>query len=326
MFDNISLLTFKWKTPRTPKNPKLFPDFSYSFPEDAKNALYSDFLLDGTQHFIHLRPISDYTREHFLYLQSFVYLESQSAYFTRRQNYDSFLLQYTYEGGGILEYENKIYHLTPGTGFLIDCQKPHYYHTDPDISHWTHSDIHFNGITAEYFFRIWEQHEDVSFEISRVDFQNALETLLYHYTNFTVERDFVVSNQIESLLLMLLHKRNAAIRQSSGKVIPDTIRYLIKYMESNYARPLTLDSLSSFAGISKYHLSREFKKYTGQSPNEFLIDLRIATAKFLLTDTALPCYKIGELSGITDFNNFVRLFKKENHMTPSQYRKNHALR
>ena len=152
MFDNISLLTFKWKTPRTPKNPKLFPDFSYSFPEDAKNALYSDFLLDGTQHFIHLRPISDYTREHFLYLQSFVYLESQSAYFTRRQNYDSFLLQYTYEGGGILEYENKIYHLTPGTGFLIDCQKPHYYHTDPDISHWTHSDIHFNGITAEYFF------------------------------------------------------------------------------------------------------------------------------------------------------------------------------
>lgn len=261
-----------------------------------------------------------------MYLQSFVYLESQSAYFTRRQNYDSFLLQYTYEGGGILEYENKIYHLTPGTGFLIDCQKPHYYHTDPDISHWTHSDIHFNGITAEYFFRIWEQHEDVSFEISRVDFQNALETLLYHYTNFTVERDLLVSNQIESLLLMLLHKRNAAIRQSSGKVIPDTIRYLIKYMESNYARPLTLDSLSSFAGISKYHLSREFKKYTGQSPNEFLIDLRIATAKFLLTDTALPCYKIGELSGITDFNNFVRLFKKENHMTPSQYRKNHALR
>ncbi len=39
----------------------------------------------------------------------------------------------------------------------------------------------------------------------------------------------------------------------------------------------------------------------------------------------LPCYKIGELSGITDFNNFVRLFKKEYHMTPAQYRKNHAL-
>lgn len=321
MFDNISLLKFEWKKPKSPTTSSNFP---FSFPKDAKEALSSDFLLDGTQYFVQLRPVSDYTREHFLYLQSFVYLESRASYFTRRQNYNSFLLQYTYEGGGILEYENKTYNLTPGTIFLIDCRKPHYYHTDPASAIWTHSDIHFNGISAEYFFKLWSQCEEISFEISQNDFQPALETLLYHYVNFTIERDFLVSNKLESLLLMLLHKRNTS-KQSANPIIPDTIRYLIKYMESNYSKPLTLDSLASFAGISKYHLCREFKKYTGQSPNEFLIALRLANAKFLLTDTALPCYKIGELSGITDFNNFVRLFKKENKITPSQYRKNHPL-
>ena len=101
MFDKIPLLMFQWKTPRTPRNKKLFSDFSFSFPKDAMSATdasFSDFALDGTQHFIHLRPISDYAREHFLYMQSFVYLESKSAYFTRRQNYSSFLIQYTYEG------------------------------------------------------------------------------------------------------------------------------------------------------------------------------------------------------------------------------------
>lgn len=325
MFDKIPLLMFQWKIPRTPKNKKLFSDFSFSFPKDAMSATdasFSDFALDGTQHFIHLRPISDYTREHFLYLQSFVYLESKSAYFTRRQNYSSFLIQYTYEGSGILEYENKTYLLTPGTGFLIDCRKPHYYHTES--TNWTHSDIHFNGISADYFCQLWEKNGDISFSIPKAEFQNALENILYHYTNFSIERDFLVSNRLESLLLLLFHKRNEST-MSSDKVIPENIRYLIKYMESNYAKPLTLDFLSAFAGISKFHLSREFKKYTGQSPNEFLIDLRLANAKFLLSDTNLPCYKIGELSGISDFNNFVRLFKKDTNMTPTQYRKQNAL-
>lgn len=325
MFAKIPLLMFKWKTPRTPKNKKLFSDFSYSFPKDALNATdssYSDFALDGTQYFIQLRPISDYTREHFLYLQSFVYLESQSAYFTRRQNYPSFLIQYTYEGSGILEYENKTYHLTPGTGVLIDCRKPHYYHTES--TYWVHSDIHFNGISADYFYQIWERNEEISFSIPKAEFQNALENVLYQYTNFSIERDFVVSNRLESLLLLLLRKRNEAAK-AAGKAIPDTIQYLIKYMESNYSKPLTLDSLSKFAGISKFHLSREFKKYTGKSPNEFLIELRLANAKFMLSSTNLACCKIGELSGIADFNNFVRLFKKDTGMTPTQYRRQYTL-
>ena len=65
MFDKIPLLMFKWKTPRTPKNKRLFSDFSFSFPKDAMiatDASFSDFALDGTQRFVQLRPISDYTR------------------------------------------------------------------------------------------------------------------------------------------------------------------------------------------------------------------------------------------------------------------------
>lgn len=316
MFDKIPMIQFKWNQPRTPKNKKNFPDFSYSFSKDAKAALDSDFVLDGIQHFIQPRPISDYTREHFFYLQSFVWLESESAYYTRRSNYNSYLLLYTYEGSGILEYCGKVYHLTAESGFIIDCNKPHYYHTDS--SFWSHCDIHFNGISTDYFFSLWQQNKDVSFKVSQKDFQVELEKLLYDYINFSIERDFLVSNRLESLLLFLLQEKK---RITSGVNVPDTIRYLIKYMESNYTSHLSLDELSRFSGLSKYHLSREFKRYTGKSPNEYLIDLRIANAKFLLISTDISCYKIGELSGIPDFNNFVRLFKKNTGLTPSQFRR-----
>lgn len=316
MFQKIPMIRFDWVTPRTPTNKSAFSDFSYSFPEDAQNALNSDFKLDGTQKFIQPHPVSAYASTHFLYLQSFVYLESKSAYFTRRSNYDSFLLSYTYDGSGILEYEKHIYTLTPGSGFLIDCRIPHYYHTESD--YWTHGDIHFNGINADYFFDLWKESGNVTYSISFNEFQEQIEKLLYDYVNFSMERDLLVSSHLECLLLNLLcHKKTV----SKSTSVPENILYLIKYMESNYTLPLSLDSLADFSGLSKYHLSREFKRYTGKSPNEYLIELRLSNAKFLLSSTMLPCYRIGELSGIQDFNNFVRLFKKETGYTPTQYRK-----
>lgn len=315
MFDKIPMIQFKWNQLRTPKNKEDFPDFSYSFPKDAQNALESDFVLDGTQHFIQPRPISDYAREHFFYLQSFVWLESGAAYYTRRNNYNSYLLLYTYDGSGILDYCGKTYKLTAEKGFIIDCKEPHYYRTESDF--WSHCDIHFNSISADYFFSLWQQNKDFSFKVSKRDFQVELEKLLYDYINFSIERDFLVSNRLESLLLFLLQEKK---KSTSNGNVPDTIRYLIKYMESNYTSHLSLDELSRFSGLSKYHLSREFKRYTGKSPNEYLIDLRIANAKFLLMSTDISCYKIGELSGIPDFNNFVRLFKKNTGLTPSQFR------
>ena len=105
--------------------------------------------------------------------------------------------------------------------------------------------------------------------------------------------------------------------------LPKNIRYLIKYMDSNFTQPLTLDFLSDFAGVSKYYLSREFKKYTGFSPNDYLITLRVNKAKSLLTNTTLPAVKIAHEVGIYDSNNFTNLFKRKTGMTPIQYRNCH---
>ena len=92
-------------------------------------------------------------------------------------------------------------------------------------------------------------------------------------------------------------------------------------MESNYSSPLTLDELAHFSCMSKYHLSREFKKYIGFSPNQYLIELRLSEAKLMLETTSIPAYKIGAAVGIADENNFISLFRKKTGMTPSAYRK-----
>ncbi len=96
----------------------------------------------------------------------------------------------------------------------------------------------------------------------------------------------------------------------------DYITCLIRYMESNYTSPLSLDDLSSFAGVSKYHLSREFKKRTGFSPGDYLIELRMNRACFLLTGTTLTVEAISRMSGFGNYPNFLKLFKKEREQHP----------
>lgn len=103
--------------------------------------------------------------------------------------------------------------------------------------------------------------------------------------------------------------------------VPENFHYLIKYMENNFSSHLSLDYLAHFTGISKYHFSREFKKYTGFSPNDYLVQLRIEHAKSLLLSTTIPANKIAHMTGIHDINNFTNLFKKKTGMTPGEYRK-----
>ena len=58
--------------------------------------------------------------------------------------------------------------------------------------------------------------------------------------------------------------------------------YLKTVLKEIDQEPLSLESLAITAGVSKYHLAREFKKYLGMPPNEYLIVTRLNHSKTLL--------------------------------------------
>ena len=84
--------------------------------------------------------------------------------------------------------------------------------------------------------------------------------------------------------------------------------------------------VGSFVGYkNQLHFSSEFKKYTGFSPNDYLITLRINRAKSMLKNTTLPAAKIAHEVGIHDLNNFTNLFKKKTGMTPILFRNSNLI-
>ena len=66
---------------------------------------------------------------------------------------------------------------------------------------------------------------------------------------------------------------------------------------------------------------RNFKEYTGSTPTQYLLSLRISNAQSLLESTS---YQVAEIADIVGYSNplyFSRLFKKQCGVTPTEFRK-----
>lgn len=74
--------------------------------------------------------------------------------------------------------------------------------------------------------------------------------------------------------------------------------------------------------ISPGYLSRIFKKETGLSLSDYIIQKRISVAKQLLVKTNLPITTIAERIGLSYASYFKKLFKEKVNMTPQEYRQN----
>lgn len=92
------------------------------------------------------------------------------------------------------------------------------------------------------------------------------------------------------------------------------------YIDQNYTKELSLDEVSRYVNISPYYFSKLFKEETGENFIEYLTKVRIRQAKQLLKNPALSIKEICAMCGYSDPNYFSRIFKKQEDVTPSEYR------
>ena len=90
------------------------------------------------------------------------------------------------------------------------------------------------------------------------------------------------------------------------------------YLHVYYADKIVLQDLTKLTGLSPYHLSRVFQRATGLPPHAYLIHVRIAKAKTLLTSGYSSVTVACEV-GFTDQSHFTKTFKAIVGVTPKQY-------
>jgi AraC family transcriptional regulator len=109
------------------------------------------------------------------------------------------------------------------------------------------------------------------------------------------------------------------------KIHDPRVRIVIDFMRSNLHRKISLMEIGRQVNLSAAHVSRLFSTETGYSPSEYLIRLRMETARRLLTTSVLSIKEIMALSGYGNRGHFVEHFKRYFRRTPSEYRRSLAL-
>ncbi|QGQ99815.1 helix-turn-helix domain-containing protein [Paenibacillus psychroresistens] len=97
------------------------------------------------------------------------------------------------------------------------------------------------------------------------------------------------------------------------------VEHSLDQLHQNYDKQLSVEQLAKEAMMSVRHYSRLFKKMTGESPSDYLADLRIKRAKLLLLLTSDSQDTIANHSGFPDKFYFNRRFKQRTGMTPGTY-------
>ncbi|MNR09013.1 Bifunctional transcriptional activator/DNA repair enzyme AdaA [compost metagenome] len=150
-----------------------------------------------------------------------------------------------------------------------------------------------------------------------------MSTLLRQALQIQQQRSAATELLTSKLLIELLTEVVLSAQEigSSPSDKPDYIDPICQTLESRFTEAISLDELAREHAVSKYHMAKRFKQYTGFSPHDYLISIRMTHAKERLKYSDMPISEIASAVGIDNVSHFINLFKDRTGDTPLVYRK-----
>jgi predicted TIM-barrel enzyme/AraC-like DNA-binding protein len=100
------------------------------------------------------------------------------------------------------------------------------------------------------------------------------------------------------------------------------VEFVKKHIHSNYMHPISFSSVAAEAHVSRTHLSSVFKKSTGCTFPEYLLNIRINKALEIMKNGQMDLSQIALAVGYQDYACFSKSFKKKMGICPKDYLQN----
>ena len=100
----------------------------------------------------------------------------------------------------------------------------------------------------------------------------------------------------------------------------DCIAKVIEYIEENLKNDINNSELASIAGYSEYHFLRVFREVVHLTPADYIRKRRISEIVRHMEKEERPISEIAYEYGFNSKENFVRAFKTEHHILPTEFR------
>lgn len=260
-----------------------------------------------------------FTRNNFFYIQEAGYLKSLKPHLSRRSGLQSYLFLVVLSGSGEVTYCNSSVHAEAGDCFFLDCENE-YTHISSENDPWELMWIHFYGPQAHGYYTLFREQQTWHFRTGHLsELTTSIQTVIRLHEEPNDDTDLLAAQQIVNILTLICTEANED--DNSDSALSDKLKNIIHYLDEHYTEDISLDSLSEQFYISKYYLSREFKKEFGTTIIQYVLAKKITNAKELLRYSNSSIEEIARLCGIDDASYFNKVFKKMEGCTASEYRK-----
>ena len=235
-------------------------------------------------------------------------------------------LIYIHSGCGVFDFgDDKERSISAGNIVIYrpnEMQKYTYYGKDNPVVYW----IHFTGnnisaLFENYGIDLVKQVIPVGCSAEYVQLFNKI------ILELQLKRDNYAECSMLLFKQLLIAMGRATINNEHSSIVTDklSIESATNYFHEHFHDQILIDKYLEEKNINANAFFKKFKAYTGVSPLQYLLDIRLSNAKSLLESTE---YTISEISSIVGYDNplyFSRLFHKHVGMSPREYRKRNGL-
>lgn len=242
---------------------------------------------------------------------------------------------YTLSGRGVHKIDGEEYYVKSGDMLIINY---HSCHTVTPINDLCYIDI---MLKPEYINDTLKGTEDVFLVLKLPDFSDLSSSIikdnvLLHFDGDEKKRiEFLLewTNEEQkkrlpaadtalysALTLLLITVFRKMAEKSNARLTLD--ERMLSYMKKNCSDKILISEIAAACGYTPEHFSRRFKKYTGKTPVQYILDARISRAKELLKTTEKPIETVISECGFSNRTAFFEKFSESVGITPLQYRKN----
>lgn len=209
--------------------------------------------------------------------------------------------------------------IVAGNCFLLYPGVRHRYKPNPRLG-WEEYWVGFNG---EYLQHIMEKGIfDPEHPIIDLGFNREMLLLYNRLIELVQASEVGYPQQIAGVTLQLLGLVNTVARYNEraddpvGKLIAKA-KFII---QQSFINSMDMEQLAFELPMGYSSFRKAFKRITGQSPNQYQLNLRLERAMYLLTMTNLNINEIADQTGFESAFYFSKLFKKKQGMCPKSYR------
>lgn len=219
----------------------------------------------------------------------------------------------------LIEPKNSDSVIHAGDLIVYEPNKPFCYETNgkPPTSHYF---VHFTGFSA---YDLLLQCQIPLNSICHIrNPECILEKLHALFATFQFRDAFFDPDSAQKLtdLLVFIGRDLTNINTRCTREIPEQMKRSLTFLQEHFTEELTVTQLSSMEFLSPSRYRTIFRGVMQQSPQEYIIHLRLNMACSLLSNTKHSISEVAQAVGYADPRYFARLFRKMYGMTPTEYR------